>query len=62
MSLLTIFVVLVVVGVLLWIVNTYVPMAQPIRTLLTVVVVLFLVLWLLQQLGLFGTLGSVRVR
>jgi hypothetical protein len=43
----------VVLGVCLWLVNTYVPMAPPIKTLLTVVVVLLIVLMLLRMVGLW---------
>jgi len=42
---------LIVVGVILYLVQTYIPMAAPIKTVITVVVVLFLCLWLL---GVFG--------
>lgn len=45
-------VVLVVVGLVLYLVNTYIPMAAPIKTVLMVVVVLFLCLWLLQIFGI----------
>jgi hypothetical protein len=54
-------VVLVVVGVCLWMVQTYVPMAAPIKTVITVVVVLFLCLWLLQVFGV-ADLPMPRVR
>lgn len=46
-----ILVVLVVVGVCLYLVQTYIPMAPPIKTIITVVVVLCLCLWLLQAFG-----------
>ena len=46
-------VVLVVIGVCLYLVQTYIPMAAPIRTIITVVVVLFVCLWLLQIFGIF---------
>lgn len=46
-----IIVVLVVVGVCLWLVNTYIPMAQPVKTVINVIVVLFLVIWLLNTFG-----------
>ncbi len=52
MPLINIVLVLVVVGVCLWLVNTYVPMAAPIKTIINVVVVLFLVLWLLSLFGI----------
>ena len=54
-------VVLVVVGVCLWMVQTYVPMAAPIKTVITVVVVLFLCLWLLQVFGV-ADLPVPRIR
>lgn len=46
-----ILVVLVVVGVCLWLVNTYVPLAPPIRTVINVLVVLFLCIFLLNFFG-----------
>jgi hypothetical protein len=61
MSLLTIVVVLIVVGVLLWLVNTYIPMDGKIKSILNAVVVIVVVLWLLQAFGLIGSLNSVRV-
>lgn len=57
MSLLTVILVLIIVGVLMWIINTYIPMAGPIKTLLNVVVLLVLVVWLLQAFGILGRLG-----
>lgn len=48
MGLIELIVVLVVVGVCLYLVQTYIPMAAPIKTIITVVVVLVLVLWLLR--------------
>lgn len=52
MSLISIVVVLIIVGVVLWLVNTYIPMAPPIKTVITVVVVLVLCLWLLSVFGI----------
>ena len=52
MSIITIIVVLVVIGLVLYLIETYVPMAQPIKTVLRVVVVLALCLWLLHALGI----------
>jgi len=54
-------VVLIVIGVLLWLVETYIPMAAPIKTIIRVVVVLFLCLWLLSVFGLLD-LPVPRVR
>jgi hypothetical protein len=59
--LLHIIIVLIVVGVLLWLVNNYIPMDGKIKNILNVVVVILVVLWLLQAFGLLGSLGGVRV-
>jgi len=48
MGLIGLVVVLIVVGVLLWLVDTQIPMAQPIKVIIRVVVIVVLVLWLLQ--------------
>ena len=61
MPLLTIVVVLIVVGVLLWLVNTYIPMDAKIKSILNVVVVIAVVIWLLQAFGLLDSLSSVHV-
>lgn len=61
MPLLTIVFVLIVVGVLLWIVNTYIPMASSIKTILNAVVVIAVIVWLLQALGVLGSLSSLRI-
>lgn len=61
MSLLTVIIVLVVVGVLLWLVNTYIPMDGKIKSILNVVVVIAVIIWLLQAFGLLDSLGSIRV-
>jgi len=54
-------VVLVIVGVVLYLINTYVPMAPPIKTILNVVVILLLVLWLLSAFGLLsGPVPKIR--
>jgi len=56
MSLISLCLVLIVVGVLLYVVNTLVPMDAKIKTIVNIVVVLFVLLWLLQTLG-FADLG-----
>jgi len=57
MPLVEIVVVLIVVGVLLWLVNTFIPMAGSIKSILNAVVVIAVVIWLL---GVFGLLPAVR--
>ena len=60
MSLLTIIIVLVVVGVLLWLVNAYIPMQRTIKTILNVVIVIVVVIWLLKEFGLFSSLQNLH--
>jgi hypothetical protein len=52
---------IIVVGVLLWLVNTYVPMDAKIKQILNIVVVIVVILWLLNVFGVFGYLGSSSV-
>ena len=61
MPLIHVIIVLVVVGVLLWLVNNYIPMAGSIKTILNAVVVIAVVLWLLNVFGVLGSLSSIRV-
>ncbi|HVB34374.1 MAG TPA: Thivi_2564 family membrane protein [Patescibacteria group bacterium] len=60
MPLLNIVVTLIVVGVLLWLVNRFIPMAGSIKSILNVVVVICVVLWLLNVFGLFHSLSHIR--
>jgi hypothetical protein len=59
MSIIGLIIVIVLVGVLLWAVETFIPMAAPIKRLLQVVVVIVLILWLLQVFGLLS--GNIRI-
>jgi hypothetical protein len=61
MPLIQVIIALVVVGVLLWLINSYIPMDGKIKQILNVVVVIAVVLWLLQVFGILSGLGSVRV-
>jgi len=54
MSLISVVLTLIVVGVLLWLINTYIPMAISIKKILNVVVVIAVVLWLLYGFGILG--------
>lgn len=62
MSLIGVVITLVVVGVLLWLLNNYVPMDSKIKTIINVVVVIVVVIWLLQAFGLIGSLQNIRIR
>jgi len=61
MPLLTILLVLIVAGVLLWLVNTFIPMDGKIKTILNAVVVIAIVIWLLKIIGLFSYLKDIRI-
>ena len=61
MPLINLVVVLIVVGVLLWLVNTYIPMDRKIKNILNIVVVIAVVIWLLQVFGVLGSLDNVRI-
>ena len=61
MPLVTVIIVLIVVGVLLWLVNNYLPMDGKIKSILNAVVVIVVVLWLLQAFGVLNSLGAIRI-
>jgi hypothetical protein len=61
MPLIQLVAVLVVTGVLLWLVNRFIPMAGSIKSILNAVVVIVVVLWLLNVFGLFHSLSRIRV-
>jgi hypothetical protein len=53
--------VLIVVGVLLWLVNNYIPMARSIKSILNAVVVIVVVVWLLNVFGILESVGTLRI-
>lgn len=61
MPLINVVLTLIVVGVLLWLVNTYIPMDAKIKQIMNVVVVIAVVLWLLSAFGMIGNLNAIRV-
>lgn len=61
MTLISIFIVLIVVGVLLWLVNAYIPMDAKIKQVINIVAIIAIVIWLLKVFGLFSSLGAVHV-
>jgi hypothetical protein len=61
MSLITIVITLIVVGVLLWLINTYIPMDGKIKQIINIVVVVAVVVWLLNVFGVLGNLRAVHV-
>ena len=61
MSLISLVVVLVIVGVLLWLANTYIPMDVKIKKIMNIVVVIAVVLWLLNVFGVLGGIHDIRI-
>ena len=61
MPLMQILVALIVVGVLLWLVNSFIPMAGSIKSILNAAVVIAVVLWLLDVFGLFHSLSRICI-
>ena len=61
MPLINLIIVLAVVGVILWLINSYLPMDWKIKRILNVVVVIVVVLWLLSAFGVIGSLSTIRI-
>ncbi|MGA3086904.1 MAG: Thivi_2564 family membrane protein [Thermodesulfobacteriota bacterium] len=61
MPLTQVIVVLIVVGVILWLINRFIPMAGSIKSILNAVVVIVVVLWLLNVFGVLGSLSKIRL-
>jgi ABC-type long-subunit fatty acid transport system fused permease/ATPase subunit len=62
MDLITVVMTLIVVGVLLWAINKYIPMAASIKNILNIVVVIVVVLWLLQGFGVIDNIHNVKIK
>jgi hypothetical protein len=61
MSLLTILIVLIVAGLILWLVNNYIPMDGKIKSILNVVVVIAVIVWLLKVFGIFSYIKDIHI-
>lgn len=61
MPLVNIVVILVVAGVLMWFINTYIPMAPSIKSLLNIVVFAVVLVWLLQVFGVIGPIQGLHI-
>jgi hypothetical protein len=61
MPLLTIVITLIVVGVLLWLINSFIPMDRKIKSILNVVVLIVVVIWLLNVFGVIGSLSNIQI-
>ena len=61
MPLIQLVIVLVVVGVVLWLINSYIPMQSTIKKILNAVVVIGVIIWLLSVFGLIGDISTIRI-
>ena len=61
MPLTNLVIVLVVVGVILWVINNYIPMQSSIKKILNAVVVIAVIIWLLSVFGIIGNLSTIRI-
>jgi len=61
MPLIQLVLVLVVVGVILWVINSYIPMQSTIKQILNAVVVIAVIIWLLSVFGLIGDISRIRI-
>lgn len=62
MDLVTVVITLIVVGVALWAINRYIPMASSIKKILNIVVVIVVVVWLLQGFGVIDSIHNVKMK
>lgn len=61
MSLINVLIVIIIVGVVLWLINQYIPMDAKIKRILNIAAVVFLIIWLLKVFGVIGYLSSIRI-
>lgn len=61
MPLLTIVIVLVIIGVIMWLVNVHIPMDATIKKVLNIVVLIAVVLWVLQVFGVLSSMNTITV-
>lgn len=61
MSILTILLVLIVVGVILWLINSYIPMDNKIKNIINIIIVIVVIIWMLKAFGLIALLSGVQI-
>ena len=61
MPIIQLVIILVVIGVVLWLINTYIPMQSTIKTILNAVIIIAVVLWLLSIFGVIGDISTIRI-
>lgn len=61
MSLINLVIILVVTGVILWLINTYIPMQATIKKILNAVVIIAVIIWLLSVFGIIGDISAIHI-
>jgi hypothetical protein len=61
MTLINLIVILVIVGVILWLINSYIPMQATMKKILNAVVIIVVILWLLSVFGLLSDISTIRI-
>lgn len=61
MPLINLIIILVVVGVVLWLINSYIPMQATMKKILNVVVIIAVIIWLLSVFGVIGNISTIRI-
>lgn len=61
MTLIHLIIVLVIVGIIMWLINAYIPMDPTIKRILNIAVIIFVLIWLLSAIGVLGTLSDIRI-
>lgn len=61
MPLIQIVLLLIVVGVILWLINQFIPMAGSIKSILNAVVVIAVIIWLLNVFGILSNTGRIHI-
>lgn len=62
MPIINIVIILIGVGIVLWLINNYIPMDGKIKSILNLVVVVVVAVWLLQTFGVIGSLKAIQIR
>lgn len=61
MSLTSLILAILIVALILWLINKYIPMNSKVKEILNILVVVFLILWILGILGVVGPINSIRI-
>lgn len=61
MSLINLLIILVAIGVILWLINTYIPMQATIKKILNAVVIIAVIIWLLSVFGVIDNIGNIHI-